>query len=153
MSKTLSVSAIEQGTVIDHITAGQALRIIHMLRLLDKQLCVTVGLNLSSRRLQRKDLIKIENYQLSREEANKTTIFAPDVTINIIKDFNVVEKMSTHLPERVEEVFVCPNLSCITHGEMLQSQFVIEEQASVVKLICLYCEKIFDRNSVKVSKI
>ncbi len=153
MSKTLSVSAIEHGTVIDHITAGQALRIIHMLRLLDKQLCVTVGLNLSSRRLQRKDLIKIENYQLSKEEANKTTIFASDATINIIKDFSVVEKIKTRLPEHVEEVFVCPNAACITHGEALQSQFMIEDQGAVVKLICVYCEKIFDRNRVKVSKI
>lgn len=150
MSKTLSVSAIQNGTVIDHIVTGQALRIIHMLGLLAKKQPVTVGLNLSSQRLRLKDLIKIENYILSHDEANDVTIFAPEATINIIKNFEVVEKVTTHLPPKVSKVFSCPNLGCITHQETIESYFHIEEHGKNVNLICKYCESIYDRNKVKV---
>jgi aspartate carbamoyltransferase regulatory subunit len=150
MSKTLSVSAIQNGTVIDHVPAGQALRIIHMLGFLDKKLRVTLGLNLFSQRMKFKDLIKVENHLLTKEEANKTTIFAPEATINIINNFEVAEKIITHLPKSVGNVFSCPNPVCITHVEPIESFFIIEEQGTQVKLICKFCEKAFDRNQTKV---
>lgn len=150
MNKTLSVSAIQNGTVIDHVAPGQALRIIHMLHLLEKKLRITVGLNLNSKRLKLKDLIKIENYSLTNKEANEVTIFAPAATINIIKNFEVVEKFVTSLPDRVSNVFVCPNPTCITHVEQIESAFQISELSKQVQLRCYYCEKIFDRNQVAV---
>lgn len=150
MHKTLSVSAIENGTVIDHIARGEAIRIIHLLDLIVKQKRITLGLNLSSKRLQLKDIIKIEDYFLTPQEANEITIFAPEVTINVIKDFDVVEKITTRLPECVRDVFDCPNPVCITHNEAVETLFMIEEKGSQVYLICKYCEKIFDRNQVKV---
>lgn len=150
MNKTLSVSAIHNGTVIDHINPGQALRIIQMLRLLENKHRVTVGLNLSSEHMKLKDLIKIENHNLTKEEANKITIFAPEATINIIKNFEVVEKIIAHLPPQVGGVFSCPNPVCITHTEPVETSFVIKEEGKYVKLICNYCEKIFDRNHMKV---
>lgn len=150
MNKTLSVSAIQNGTVIDHIAPGQALRIIHMLHLLEKNLRITVGLNLNSKRLKLKDLIKIENYILTNKDANEVTIFAPAATINIIKNFEVVEKFVISLPESVCNVFVCPNPSCITHVEQVESFFQISEHSKQVQLRCKYCEKIFDRNQVAV---
>lgn len=150
MSKTLSVSAINNGTVIDHIVPGQALRIIHLLRLLDNHYRVTVGLNLSSGRMKLKDIIKIENYTLSNEQANEITIFAPDATINIIKDFEVVEKITTQLPASIVSVFECPNPACITQAEPIQTVFRIEEQSRTINLICNYCEKTFNRNQVAV---
>ena len=91
MSKTLSVSAIQNGTVIDHIPVGQALKIIHLLKLLETNQCVTVGFRLLSRRMKLKDLIKIEDYVLTEEEANKITVFAQEATINVIKNFTVKE--------------------------------------------------------------
>ena len=150
MSKTLSVSAILHGTVIDHIPSGQALRIIHLLRLLDKKLTVTVGLNLPSKRLHLKDLIKIENHILTPNEANEVTIFAPLATINIIENFEVAKKITTQLPSSIADVFICPNTACITHVEPVESFFNIEEEGKHIKLICKYCEKLFDRNQVKV---
>lgn len=150
MSKTLSVSAIHNGTVIDHIPHGQAFRIIHLLRLLDKKHKVTVGLNLPSKRIKLKDLIKIENHVLMNDEANEITIFAPEATINIIKDFEVVEKVTTTLPSSIANVFICPNKACITHTEPVESFFMIENHGKQVNLLCRYCEKIFDRNQVKV---
>jgi aspartate carbamoyltransferase regulatory subunit len=150
MSKTLSVSAIENGTVIDHINSGQAIRIIHLLGLLEKKCKVTIGLNLPSKRMKLKDLIKIENHILTNEEANEITIFAPEATINIIHDFEVVDKIITSLPPSICDAFICPNPVCITHNEPVDSFFIIHVQGKQVKLVCKYCEKIFDRNEVKV---
>lgn len=150
MSKTVSVAAIQNGTVIDHIASGQAIRIIHLLRLLDKKHKVTVGLNLPSKRMKLKDLIKIENRKLTTDEANEITVFTPDATINIIQNFEVVEKIITSLPPSIGNVFICPNPACITHVEPVDNFFMIEKQGTQVKLICNFCEKMFDRNHVKV---
>jgi aspartate carbamoyltransferase regulatory subunit len=150
MSKTVSVSAIEHGTVIDHINSGQAIRIIHLLGLLNKQYKVTIGLNLPSKRMQFKDLIKIENHILTNEEANEITIFAPEVTINVINHYDVVNKIITTLPPSISDAFICPNPVCVTHTEPVKSFFIIEAQGKQVKLVCKYCEQIFDRNQVNV---
>lgn len=151
MTKTLSVSAIKNGTVIDHIRSGHALRILHLFRLLEGRNKITVGLNLPSQRLGLKDLIKIENRVLTDEEANEIVIFAPEATINVVKDFEVIQKMNTHLPKKIANIFLCPNPKCITHHEAAESVFCIEEQGKQVKLICNYCEKVFDRDQVKIS--
>lgn len=152
MSKTLSVSAIKNGTVIDHIPQGQAFRIMRLLQILDhKNNKVTLGLNLPSKQLKFKDLIKVENRVLTSDEANEVVIFAPKVTISIIKDFEILEKIKTHLPKSLSNVFVCPNLNCITHYEPADRLFYIQEQSNRIKLICHYCEKIFDRDRVKVN--
>ena len=151
MTKTLSVSAIKNGTVIDHIRAGQALRIVRLLGLLENNKNqVTLGLNLRSKLIGKKDLIKIENRVLTNEEANEIVIFAPEATINIIKDFDVIQKINTHLPNVIANVFICPNPVCVTHNEPVESVFHIEEQGKHIKLTCHYCEKIFDRDQVKV---
>lgn len=152
MTKTLSVSAINNGTVIDHIRSGHALRIIHLFRLLDDKNKITVGLNLPSKRLGLKDLIKIENRVLTKEEANEISIFAAEATINIVKDFEVVQKIPTHFPSKISNIFLCPNPKCITRNENCESVFHVEEQGKQVKLICHYCEKSFDRDQVKVRK-
>lgn len=150
MSKTLSVSAIQNGTVIDHIPAGQALKIIQLLRLLEKKYQITVGLNLPSKRMKLKDLIKIENHRMTNEEASEVIILAPEATINMIKKFEVAEKITISLPPSVSGIFVCPNPICVTRTEAVESSFLVEEQGKKVKLICRYCEKSFDRNKVKV---
>ena len=152
MTKTLSVSAIKNGTVIDHIRAGQAFRIMRLLRVLDdNKHKVTVGLNLPSKLVGLKDLIKIETRVLTNDEANEIVIFAPEATINIIHDFEVIEKITTHLPSSIAGVFSCPNPICITQKEPVISQFYIMEQQKTVKLACHYCEKEFDRDRVKVN--
>ncbi len=153
MNKTLSVSAIQNGTVIDHITSDQTLRIIHMLRLLDRKHTVTVGFNLPSKRMKLKDLIKIENHVLTNQEANEITVFAPEATINIIKNFEVVQKIITSLPPSIGGLFICPNPICVTHAEPVKSFFTVQEQGKHVQLICHYCEKTFDRNQVRVKAL
>lgn len=151
MSKTVSVSAIKNGTVIDHIRAGQALRIMRLLKVLDiNKHKVTLGLNLPSKLLTFKDLIKIENRVLTKDETNEIVVFSPEATINIIKDFEVIEKVKTHFPKSIANVFTCPNPVCITQKETIDSLFHIEDQGKQIKLSCHYCEKEFDRDQVKV---
>lgn len=149
MNKTLSVAAIKNGTVIDHIPTGQALRIIRLLNLTNSKHKITLGLNLPSKSMGHKDLIKIEARLLSEAEASDIIVFAPKAIINIIENFEVTKKISTRLPEIIKGVFLCPNLVCITHTEPIPSFFYIEEQSKRIKLICKYCEKQFDRDQVK----
>jgi aspartate carbamoyltransferase regulatory subunit len=150
MSKTLSVSAIKHGTVIDHIRSGQALRIMRLLSVLEDKNKVTLGLNLPSQLLGVKDLIKIETRVLTPDEANEIMIFAPEATINIIHDFEVLQKLNTRLPITIASVFTCPNPVCTTLHEPVESFFHIQEHGKHIKLICHYCEKTFDRDQVKV---
>lgn len=150
MTKTLSVSAIHNGTVIDHIKPGNALRIIHLLGLMNSSYQITLGLNLPSKRIGKKDLIKIESLALLPEQANDIMVFAPDATINIVKDFEVKEKVKTQLPKTITEVFVCPNHQCISQEKNIKSVFNIEEQRKQVILTCHYCERIYNRDHVKV---
>lgn len=151
VAKTLSVAAIQHGTVIDHIVSGQAFRILQLLRLIDKPYKITVGMHLPSKQLGYKDLIKIENYSLTQNQANEITVFAPDASINIIKDFAVAEKINPHLPDFIEGVFCCQNPHCITQEEEVKSFFSIKAMGRTVKLTCRFCEKTVDRNQVKVA--
>jgi aspartate carbamoyltransferase regulatory subunit len=150
LNNTLSVSAIKTGTVIDHIAAGQGLRIIHLLSLQASSHKVTIGLRLASKMIGSKDIIKIEDRMLTEAEANEIVVFAPEATINIIEDFKVVKKVTTHLPSEMKNVFVCPNPSCITQSEFVRSRFYIDQQSKTIKLTCFYCEKTFERDQVKV---
>jgi aspartate carbamoyltransferase regulatory subunit len=150
MIKNLSVSAIKNGTVIDHIHAGQAFGIIKLLKILgENKNQVTIGMNLPSKLLGHKDLIKIENRILTKNEADEVAIFAKEITINLIKNFNVIQKIKTHLPKSISHFFICPNPVCITHSEPIGSKFHIKELGNHVKLICHYCEKSFDRDQVQ----
>jgi len=151
MNDTLSVSAIKNGTVIDHISAGQALRIVHLLSLQNTLHKITIGLHLPSKRLGVKDLIKIENRILTENEANEIVVFSPSATINVIEDFNVTKKFNTYLPSIMKKVFICPNGSCITQTEKVDSHFSIKLYGKQIKLTCFFCDKEFDRDQVKVS--
>lgn len=149
MNKTLSVSAIKNGTVIDHIPAGQAIKIIRLLNIIDNKYRATIGLNLTSKSMRLKDLIKIENRFLSTTEANEITVFAPEATINIIENFEVTKKVNTELPKTINNILICPNKNCISHSEPVTSSFYIEEVHKSVKLQCKYCETQFDRDQLR----
>lgn len=151
MSEILPVSAIKNGTVIDHIVPGQALRLIHLLGLQNSTNKVTIGLHLPSKSMGSKDLIKIESRILTDAEANEIVVFSPAATINVIRDFVVQEKVKTRLPSSMKKVFLCPNSVCITHGESIPSYFYIAEDRKQIKLTCHYCEKSYDRDQVRVS--
>lgn len=147
MEKTLSVSAIREGTVIDHITPGLSLTIVHLLKLIGSKYQVTVGMHLSSRTMGLKDLIKIENRHLTEKEVHEIAIFAPLATINFVKNYQIEKKTKASLPPIVEKILVCPNARCITNSEMLESFFFVEEFKNTIQLRCKYCEKNFEREA------
>lgn len=147
--KTLSVAAIARGTVIDHIVAGQAINILRMLRLAQEKCPITVGLNLSSKKLQYKDLIKIENRILSQGEQDKIAIFAQNATLNIIENYAIIKKIVLPIPTEVINVLQCANLNCITKAEKVESRFEVIHVKKNPMLRCQYCEKIFERQRLK----
>lgn len=148
MTKTLSVSAIKDGSVIDHIPAGQAIRILKLLNAFDNKQRITIGLNLKSKSLGLKDLIKIENRVLTDNEINEIATFAPKATVSFIQDFEVHKKLTTKLPEIISGIFICPNANCITRTEPVTSCFYVEDYGKRVKLNCKYCEKQFERDQI-----
>lgn len=146
--KQLSVEAIERGTVIDHIPAGLGLTILRQFKLLHYGNAVTVGFNLPSKRAGSKDIIKIKNVLFTQEDANRLALFAPQATVNIIEDFQVVNKLPLTLPNSISEVFRCPNANCASLHEPVRSRFYVRLNKEQVKLKCHYCEKTFPREII-----
>jgi aspartate carbamoyltransferase regulatory subunit len=148
MQYTRTVEALKQGTVIDHIPAGQGLTILRLFRLADSGERVTVGLNLSSRHMGSKDIIKVENIALTEDQANELALFAPRATVNVIENFEVVKKHPLTLPEAIEGIFACPNSNCISHTEPVRSYFYVKPSHNDTKMKCKYCEKVFSKDIV-----
>jgi aspartate carbamoyltransferase regulatory subunit len=136
----LRVSKIENGTVIDHITGGQALNVLAILGIDGTGgEVVSVGMNVPSDRLGRKDVVKVEGRELSQSELDVLSLIAPAATINIIRAYDVVEKDRVERPERVSGVLQCPNHNCITaEDEPVQARFDVLDDG----VRCLYCETI-----------
>jgi aspartate carbamoyltransferase regulatory subunit len=149
--KELLVRKIENGTVIDHIPAGKGLKVIEILGVNSGfEGSVVVLINAPSAKLGRKDVVKIENKELTKEETNKIALIAPNASINIIKDWEVVEKRKVSLPEILEGIIKCPNSSCITNSnEPITTKFVVEKKAPL-KLRCWYCERVFSEKEIAI---
>ncbi len=146
-TQVLSVSAIENGTVVDHIPPGCGLKIVQLLKLSEHKKKVTVGLNLTSKSMGLKDIVKVEGRSLMQEEANRIALLAPKATINIIENFKVVKKLGVEIPKRIEKIFSCPNPKCITNHEEMETSFVISLKGTRCVLSCNYCEKSFAHDS------
>ncbi len=148
-SMDLTISAIRNGTVIDHITCGQALRIIRLLNLDQHSKKISIGLNLPGSNSILKDLIKIEDRELSEDEANQIAILSPQTTINIIKNFEVSHKFQVIIPDTIARVIVCPNKQCISNHQPVSTFFYVNQRPHSVQLRCKYCEQIFSQEEVK----
>jgi aspartate carbamoyltransferase regulatory subunit len=133
----LRVSKIENGTVIDHITGGQAFNVLAILGIDGSSgEEVSVGMNVPSDRLGRKDIVKVEGRELSQNEVDVLSLIAPAATINIIREFEVVEKHRVTRPESVSGVLSCPNTNCITtEDEPVETRFDVLEEG----VRCTYC--------------
>jgi aspartate carbamoyltransferase regulatory subunit len=150
LTKEFAVAAICHGTVIDHIDAGNALRIVKMLGLAEHQKMVTLGLNLKSKRLGLKDLIKVEEKKLNPQEVNQVALYAPNATISIIENFEVVQKYPISLPDTIHGFIPCTNSRCISNHEKIPSHLtVIQKMDQSVRLRCHYCRKIISEEEIK----
>jgi aspartate carbamoyltransferase regulatory subunit len=146
--RTWPVSAIKNGTVIDHITTGQALKIVRLLKLSQHQKLVTLGLNLLSKSLGYKDLIKVEERELTEEEVDQVAIFSSKSTINIIQQYEVVKKFQVKIPLFLKGVFACPNPKCITNHELVIPYFWITQRHQSTLLKCKFCRKSFSLHDI-----
>lgn len=151
--RAFRVFAIKEGTVIDHIPAKQALKIIQFLKLYNNERIVTAGFNFPSKTLKLKDIIKIEGRELTEEEANQVAILAPTATINIIKNFDLVKKFPVMIPAQVKKIVICPNPKCITNNENMETVFYTRAQGAKVDLQCRYCEKTFSQDDIKQYRV
>ena len=141
------VYKIERGIVIDHIPNKLALNVLKVLGLdKERDSMITMGMNLTSSKMMTKDVIKIENRELSAEELNKIAIVAPTATINIIENSAVVRKHKAELPKKITGIVKCPNPHCITRNENVTTIFYPSES----KLKCHYCERSFEREDVEL---
>ena len=146
---TLRVSKIKDGTVIDHITSGHALDVAKILGITGKKgSIVTIAMNVPSGKLGRKDVVKIEGRELKAEEVDKISLIAPYATINIIRDYKVVEKKRVQLPKIIKDIVKCANPACISNSrEPVQPKFYVESQEPLY-LKCHYCGYIMDKEEV-----
>lgn len=142
--KELKVSAIKEGTVIDHIPARSLFKVISILELQKMDTQITIGYNFESKRLGQKGIIKISDKFPSQKDLNKIALFAPEAKINIIRDYKVVEKDNVQVPDNIEGIVKCMNPKCITNQENVKTKFVVIEKKNVT-LKCNYCEKITDQ--------
>ena len=149
-SKELKVSAIKNGTVLDHIPADQLFKVITILGLKDYPNQITFGMNLDSKRLGKKAIIKVADRLFEEKEINKIALVAPDAKINIIKDFEVVEKKVLRVPEQIVGIVKCANPKCITNHQPITTKFETEFEDGVLKLHCHYCEKNTSSENIKI---
>ena len=141
MDRAYKVYSINDGTVIDHIPTPLALKVAGILGIGNKGI-FTIGVGFHSGRLPTgKDIIKIENRILSRDETDMIALIAPDATINIIRNGAVVEKRRISLPETIAGILKCPNPNCATNKLKAQKKFKLENPKQVTYR-CHYCERV-----------
>ena len=146
--KELVVSAIENGTVIDHIPTDVVYQVIRILGLEQYNDEVLIGNYLYSGKFGRKGIIKIKNKFFDKNEVNKIALVAPMASIITIRNYEVVEKIKAEIPDHIDHIIKCMNPKCITNFEQIETQFDVIDKANL-KLRCHYCEKFMTKDTMK----
>ena len=147
-SKELVVTACENGTVLDHIPADKVYKALDILNLKGVENQITIGINLSSRAQGKKGIIKIADKFFEDEELNKLALIAPKATVNVIRNFEVVEKKTLTMPEEIVGIAKCMNPKCITNHQPIKTRFTTIDNGNEISLLCHYCEKISDTRGI-----
>ncbi|MDR1881540.1 MAG: aspartate carbamoyltransferase regulatory subunit [Prevotella sp.] len=142
--KELLVAALCNGTAIDHIPSNVVFKVVSLLELEKLGNPITIGNNLESKKMETKGIIKISDKFFEEEVINKIALIAPNVVLNIIKDYTVVEKKRVILPKKIKGIVKCNNPKCITNNEPMSSKFDVIDSEHI-ELQCHYC-------SVKIKK-
>ena len=139
----MKIKLIKNGVVIDHITSGRSLQVLSILGI-GADYCdeVTIGMNIPSKSMGKKDIVKIENRDVKTDEINKIAIMAPKATINRIRDYKVTKKEKVILPNEIIGIIKCPNPQCVSNKqrEPVESFFIVV-QREPLNLMCKYCER------------
>ncbi|MEM0340433.1 MAG: aspartate carbamoyltransferase regulatory subunit [Acidilobaceae archaeon] len=147
--KELLVRKIRDGIVIDHITAGRALQVLKLLGLENSGLTMAIVMNVESKKLNKKDIVKVEGFYLDVDQVSKISLVAPKATINVIKNWHVVEKKRVEPPQVVEGILKCPNSTCISRkeGEPATPKFRLVSREPL-RYQCVYCDTIMREEEI-----
>ena len=147
--KALQVAALENGTSIDHIPSDQLFKVASILGLENFDEPITLGNNLKSKKMDTKGIIKITGKFFEEDEINKIALIAPNVNLNIIRDYEVVEKKRLALPDELVGLVRCNNPKCISNNEPMKSRFMVIDKKEVT-LQCHYCERKINKEEVQI---
>lgn len=146
--KELQVSALENGTVIDHITYGSVMHVIRILNLENVSDPIYIGANLESKKFGKKGLIKVSNRYFCPDEINKIALVSPSATLIEIKDYEITKKSKVEIPDTVNDIVKCFNPKCVTNVENIPTKFQVIDKEEV-RLKCHYCEKITAKKNME----
>ena len=147
--KELQVAALENGTAIDHIPSCQLFKVASLLGLDKMDNTITIGNNLHSNKMGSKGMIKIADKFFKEDEINRIALVAPNVMLNIIRDYEVVEKKTVVLPDELIGLVKCNNPKCITNNEPMATRFhVIDKEKGTIK--CHYCERKINKEDIVI---
>ncbi len=140
--RELRVTPIKNGTVIDHIPAGMALKVLRILGIGDAvSSTVTVAMHVPSRLMGWKDIVKVEDRELAAREIDKIALVAPTASVNVIRNYNVAEKHRVALPDRAVGILRCGNPNCISNTkEPVESEFLVRSK-NPLRVFCKFCDR------------
>ena len=148
--KELYVAALENGTAIDHIPPEQLFKVASLLELDKMHDPITIGNNLQSKKMGYKGMIKIADKFFVKEEINRIALVAPNVVLNEIRNYVVVDKKRVSLPEELVGIVKCNNPRCISNNEPMQSRFAVIDREHVM-LKCHYCERKINKEDILIN--
>ena len=147
--KELQVAALENGTVIDHIPSDKVFTVVSLLDLQNTDGNITIGNNFESKKLGKKGIIKVSDRFFTDEEVSRLSVVAPNIKLNIIRHYEVVEKKQIVMPDELKGIVKCNNPKCITNNEPMQTWFhVVDKEQGILK--CHYCEKEQQKDNIKL---
>ena len=147
--KELQVAALENGTVIDHIPSDKVFTVVSLLDLQNTDGNITIGNNFESKKLGKKGIIKVADRFFTDEEVSRLSVVAPNIKLNIIRHYEVVEKKQIVMPDELKGIVKCNNPKCITNNEPMQTWFhVVDKEQGILK--CHYCDKEQQKDNIKL---
>ena len=147
MKRELKVPAIKEGTVIDHIPSRVTFKVMRILDLKEFKHTISVALNLKSKSMGKKGIIKVGSRFLTQDEVNKIAILAPQASVNIIKDYKVKEKIKVNIPDEIHNIIKCSNPKCITNNEKVKTSFSVINK-SPLQVLCHHCERVMEAKDI-----
>ncbi len=147
MKRELNIPAIKEGTVIDHIPSRVTFKVIRILDLKEFKHTISVALNLKSKSMGKKGIIKVSSRFLTQEEVNKIAILAPQASVNIIKNYKVKEKIKVNVPDKINNIIKCSNPKCITNNETVKTSFSVINKAPL-QVLCHHCERVMEAKDI-----
>lgn len=149
MRKELKVSAIKDGTVIDHIPSDATLKVAEILDLKGIRNVISIATNLKSKKTGKKGIIKVGGKTLTKDEVDKIAVIAPKATVNIIQNYEVKEKIKVSVPDIFNKIIKCSNPNCITNNENVKTIFYVVKKEPL-KVKCHYCERSMEKEEIEL---